>query len=160
LTAFVSLGPLVFVPEDGDAQVFANWQLELDGSLLKSRYLTLTVFTRQGFDDTTTEVDNVGIVLRQSLGLRLNYAASRRLRTSFEAEYVRTEFLETTGGENAVQGREENLWSTRASASYALTRILSLTVLYEYQQRESNVEDSDFYENRLTITLSAGFPVF
>ena len=164
ITASVAIGPTVFISADGEERVFANWQVNLDGALplFHSRRASITFSTNQGIEDTSTEVDDVGYVLRQTVAVTLNYQPFRRLRTSLFADYTRTELLEGGAGSSpeAVAGREDNYWRAGARFSYALTRILSLVGTYRYQQRDSNVAEDDFAENFVTLTLAAGFSVF
>jgi predicted porin len=164
ITASVAIGPTVFISDDGEQRVFVNWQANLDGALplFHSHRASLTFSTNQGIEDTSTAVDNVGYVLRQTVSVTLNYQASRRLHASLFADYTHTELLEEGVGSSpeAVAGREDNYWRAGARVSYALTRILSLVGTYRHQQRESNIAEEDFAENFVTLTLAAGFSVF
>jgi uncharacterized protein (PEP-CTERM system associated) len=162
LTASVSLGPTVFMSDDGENRVILKWRAHLDGTLpwFHPRHASFTFLTTQSIEDTSTAVDNVGYVLRQVVQVQLNYQASRRLHASLFADYFRTELLEEVGSREAVAGREDNYLRAGARVSYALTRILSLVGTYRYQQRVSNVAAGDFAENFVTLTLAAGFPVF
>lgn len=161
LSAFVALGATSLDFEGRERRVRVNWQVDLDGAFPITRLTTLTLTARQHVDDTLGEVDNVGIVLRQSVTLLLSHVASRALRASLFANYTRTELLEdTVGTTEAVRGREDSFWRAGARASYALTRVLSLSVAYLHQRRDSNLARNDFDENRVTIALSTGFSVF
>ncbi|MEE8301677.1 MAG: outer membrane beta-barrel protein, partial [Candidatus Tectomicrobia bacterium] len=160
LGAFVSIGATVFEEEGDDPEVRLNWQVNLDGDLPFSRRTSLTLNSRQEVADTTGNVDAVGIVLSQSVSLTLNHVVSRALLTSLFVNYTRTEFLEdSVGTSGAVKGREDNFWRAGARASYALTRVWSLSLVYLYRRRDSNLRDSDFDENRVTFTLSGNVPV-
>jgi predicted porin len=164
ITASVAIGPAVFISDDGEERVFVNWQANLDGALplFHSRRASLTFSTSQGIEDTSTEVNDVGYALRQSVAVTLNYQASRRLYASLFADYTYTELLEEgiSSSPEAVAGRKDHYWRAGARVSYALTRILSLVGTYRHQQRESNIASEDFTENFVTLTLAAGFPVF
>jgi len=95
--------------------------------------------------------------------LNLQHTVSRRLRPSLFAGFTRTALLEDVGTSESVQGRKDNAWRAGARASYALTRLLSLSVDYVHQRRDSNLTGSnfdEFDENRLMVVLSASFPVF
>jgi hypothetical protein len=164
ITASVAIGPAVFMSDDGEERVFVNWQANLDGTLplFYARRASFTLSTEQSVEDTSTAVDDVGYVLRQTVTVALNYQASRRLHTSLFADYTHTELLEEGAGSSsdAVAGQEDHYWRAGVRVSYALTRILSLVGTYRYQQRESNVAEDDFAENFVTLTLAASFPVF
>jgi uncharacterized protein (PEP-CTERM system associated) len=164
LTASVAIGPTVFISDDGEKRVFANWQVNLDGALplFHSRRASITFSTNQGIEDTSTEVDDVGYVLRQTVSVTLNYQPFRRLYASLFADYTYTELLEegVSSSPEAVSGRKDHYWRAGARVSYALTRILSLVGTYRHQQRESNIAGEDFTENFVTLILAAGFPVF
>jgi uncharacterized protein (PEP-CTERM system associated) len=107
-------------------------------------------------------VNNVGLVLRREAEARLTYAPMVFFNTALFVTYSRNEFLEevTTGTIAGSQGQTENLTSIGVTASYALTRILSLTGTYRYQRRDANQTGSDFAENRVTIALTGTFPIF
>ncbi|GIX49553.1 MAG: hypothetical protein KatS3mg131_3764 [Candidatus Tectimicrobiota bacterium] len=162
LALFVSAGATVLEQEGEDPEVFLNWQVDLDGALplLRARQTTLTLTGRQSLTDTVAEVDNVGLVLQRSLTLTLNHAASRRLLASLFASLARTELLEAFGTSEAVPDREDTVWRAGANVSYALLRAVSLSLSYAYQRRDSNVAGADFDENRVTLSLTAGLPVF
>jgi uncharacterized protein (PEP-CTERM system associated) len=158
LGVFAAIGPTLLDREGRDLRAFVNWQVSLDGALPISRRLSLTLTTQQGIQDTQGEVDDVGIVLSQSVTLSLNYVVSRTLRASLGGSYVRTELLEDVRTDEF--GREVNFWRAGAGMTYAITRTLSLAAAYTYQQRDSSLAADDFTENRVTVTLSSSFPVF
>jgi len=169
LAAFVTIGPTVLEREGRGTRVLPNLQANLDGSLPLTRRTTLTFSAGQSIRNTVGEVDDVGVVLNQSANLALSHAVSRDLQTSLLAGYTRTELLEDTRTCESGQGRQVNSWIAGARISYALTRRLSFAVNYGYQHRDSNVPSSNFNqcqfgtnfdENRVTVSLTAAFPVF
>jgi uncharacterized protein (PEP-CTERM system associated) len=162
VAVFVAIGP-TFLERDGTAQrVFVNWQVNLDGAIpvFRTRDTTLTLSTQQSVDDTSDDVDNVGLVLRQSVLVNLNHAASRRLNASLYANYTRTQPLETVEPNNTSQQATDNFWSAGIRTTYLLTRILSLHADYRYQRRDSSREGDSFEENRVTVSVSGNLPVF
>ena len=162
LSAFVSVGPTLLDRENRAQRIFVNWQANLEGALpmLRTRRTSLSLSGQQNVENTVGEVDEVGIVLRQSLTLSLNHALSRDLQTSLFASYARQRPLEDVGTPESIQGRKDNFWSVGARAAYALTRTLSLSMNYVHQRRESNLTGGDYAENRVAIALSVGFPIF
>jgi opacity protein-like surface antigen len=169
LTAFVAIGPVVLEREGRGTRLFPNLQANLDGALPLTRRTTLTFSTQQAIQNTAGEVDDVGVVLSQSANLTLGHLVSRDLHTSLFAGYTRTELLENIRTDESVQGREVNFWTAGVRISYALTRLLSLGLSYRYQHRDSDVPSttidqnrfgSNFDENRVTVSLTAAFPVF
>jgi hypothetical protein len=159
LAVFIAAGPTVAFTEDDGQRAFANWQINLEGALpiFRTRRTTLTLATNGGVDDTSTDVTDVGLVLRQSVSLTLNQAISRALQLSLFGSYTRTDFLDNAGTNESDPGRDDNFWRTGVTASYALTRVLSLSVNYLYQRRDSNRSELNFDENRVTIVLSGNF---
>lgn len=160
LSAFMSIGPTLLERADADPRVFVNWQMHLDGTLpvLRSRLTTLTFSTQQSIDDTVTRVNNVGLVRQQSVALTLNHAVSRALQTALFGNYASIELLESSGGTPGAAGRRDGaFWRAGARAAYALTRILSLSLEYQYQRHESALAARNFDENRVTLALSSGF---
>jgi hypothetical protein len=160
LSGFGSLGVTVLEVKNGNQRLFPNWQVSLAGALPGIRYLSLTLSSQQDVTDTAGTVDNVGLVLRRSVNLDLRYTVSRSLSTSLFVGFTRTELFESVGTFESVPGRKDNSWRAGARASYALTRLLSLSVDYVHQRRDSNLTSGNFDENRLMVVLSAGFPVF
>jgi hypothetical protein len=163
LGAFVSLGATSLEFEGRESRLRVNWQVDLDGALSLTRLTTLTLTARQYIDDTLGDVDNVGMVFRQAVTLSLNHTVSRALRGVLFANFTRTELLEDSVGTaeaNRGRGREDTFWRAGARASYAVTRVVSLSVAYFHQRRDSNLAGNDFDENRVTIALSTGFTVF
>lgn len=160
LGAFVSLGAMVLDEAGEDPEVRFTWQANLDGALPFSRFTTLTLTTQQRVNDTVGGVDQVGIVLSQSVRMTLNHTFSRFLQGVLFLNYTRTEQLEDSVGtsESAARpGRTDNFWRAGARATYALTRFVALSVSYVYQRRESNLAGADFDENQVFVTLSSGF---
>lgn len=162
LTALVSIKPTVLNREDQGQRILLNWQANLDGALpvFLARRTSLTLSGQQSVDDTVGDVNEVGLVLRQSLTLSLNHAASRDLRTSVSVNYIRTELLEDVGTRESVRGRKDQFWTADGRVTYAFTPFVSLSASYRYQQRASNLAGGDFNENRITVALSASLPVF
>jgi opacity protein-like surface antigen len=162
VSLFGSVGPTVFKRQGESERVRLNWNLRLDGPipLFTTRSLTLSLTTNQEVQDTTGEVNDVGVVLRQLVAARLSYTPSAFFTALLLVEYTRNELLESGTTVGAVQGRTDNFWSTGLTASYALTNVLSLTGTYRYQRRTSTLPNNDFAENRVTIAVTGTFPVF
>src|SRR5262245_43081127 len=160
LSGFGSLGVTVLEVNNGNPRVFPNWQVSLAGTVPGVRDLSVSLASQQQVSATATTVDNVGLELRQSVTLDLRYMVSRYLSTSLFVGFTHTELFENVGTAESVKGRQDNLWRAGVRASYAVTRSLSLSVDYQHQRRDSNLADSNFDENRLTVVLSASVPVF
>ena len=170
LAAFVAVGPTLVDRENQAKRLFANWQIGLDGPIPITRRTTLTLSASQNIEDTAGDITDVGLVLSRSATLSLNHQFSRDFLGSIFATYAQTQPLEniSTNGQS-VQNRNFTYWSTGATASYALTRILSLTANYLYQNGNSPVSGGgadgtqlggNYSENRFTVALSATFPAF
>jgi hypothetical protein len=147
---------------DGE-RVRANWNLSLDGPipLFATPSLTLTLTTNQAVVDTTSEVNDVGVVLRQLVAARLSYTPSAFFTAGLLVEYIRNQFLENGTTVGAAQGGTNNFWSTGLTASYALTNVISITGVYRYQRQTSTQSNNqDFAENLVTIAVTGTFPVF
>ena len=158
LGLFASIGPTLVDRDNRDLRTLVNWQASLDGALPISRRVSLTLTTQQGVSDTQGEVDDVGLVLSQSVTLSLNYMVSLALRAALAGSYFRTELLENVKTDEV--GRKENFWRAGVNVTYAFTRTLSLVAAYIHQQRDSTLANADFDENRVTVTLSSSFTVF
>jgi len=76
------------------------------------------------------------------------------------AQYSRNELLENSGTIGGQQGQIDNLSSASITASYALTRVISLTGNYLYLRNDSNQAGNSYYENRVTIAVTGSFSVF
>ncbi|MGE3541769.1 MAG: outer membrane beta-barrel protein [Candidatus Tectimicrobiota bacterium] len=157
-----SIGPSVVQRQGESARVRAVWNVSLDGPIpiFATPTLTLTLVTRQNVQDTVGEVNDVGLVLRQIADARLTYTPAASFNAALFATYTRNELLEGANASGATRGRIDNFWSTGLRASYALTRIISLTGIYRYQRRDSNNSINDYDENRLTVALTGAFPIF
>jgi hypothetical protein len=159
-----SIGPTVYKRQRGSERVRANWNLSLDGPipLFAIPSLTLTLTTDQAVTETTGEVNDVGVVLRQLVAARLSYTPSAYFTAGLLVQYTRNQFLENSTTVGAGQGGTNNLWSTGLTASYALTRIISITGEYRYQRQTSTLSSNtstlsnnrDFAENRVTIAVT------
>jgi opacity protein-like surface antigen len=160
VSLFGSVGPTVFKRQGEGEKLRLNWNLRLDGPIFPTPSLTLSLTTNQDVQDTTGEVNDVGVVLRQLVAARLSYTPSAFFTALLLVEYTRNELLESGTAVGAVQGRVDNFWSTGLTASYALTNVLSLTGTYRYQRRTSTLSNNDFAENRVTIAVTGTFPVF
>ncbi len=157
-----SIGPTVIKREGQREKLRANWNISLDGPipLFTTPTLTLTLTTYQKIEDTTGEVDDAGLVLRQVVDARLAYQPTALFNAALFVEYARTELLEETGASSTTQGRLDNLTSAGITASFVLTNALSLTGSYRYQRRDASGGRNQFDENRVTVALTGTFPVF
>jgi hypothetical protein len=163
-----SVGPTVYKRQGEGERVRANWNLSLDGPipLFATPTLTLTLTTNQAVIDTVGEVNDVGVVLRQLVAARLSYTPSAFFTAGLLVEYTRNESLENGTPAGTVLGGTNNLgtnnlWSVGLTASYALTKVLSLTGAYRYQRQTSTVSNNqDFAQNLVTIAVTGTFPVF
>jgi putative beta-barrel porin BBP2 len=170
VSLFGSIGPSVYKRHGDGERVRVNWNLRLDSPipLFATPSLTLTLTTSQEVTETTGEVNDVGVVLRQLVAARLSYTPSAFFTTGLIVEYTRNQFLENGTTASAGQGGTTNLWSTGLTASYALTKVISITGEYRYQRQTSTLSNNtstvfinpDFAENRVTIVVTGTFPVF
>jgi hypothetical protein len=97
LSVFGSIGATLLNREDSPQRILPIWQVSLSGALPITRRTNLTFDSRQTLTSTDDEADNVGLVLRQRVGLSLNHAVSRYLRGSLFINYTRSEDLENIG---------------------------------------------------------------
>jgi len=160
LAAFISVGPTVLLREDSGPRIIPNWQVALDGPLPLTRRTSLSFSAQHSIQDTSGDIDNVGIVETWLATVTLNHTVSPNLLTSLFVNYGRTEFLQNVSTTESIQGQKDNFWSVGARATYALTRRLSLSGNYLFQRRDSNLADDSFYENRITVSLTAAFQAF
>ena len=161
LGAFVSLGTTVFDRQGRDPRAYPTWQVALDGALDISRRTSLTLTSEQSIEDTADEVDSVGIVQRLGVTLSLNHTFTQALLGTMFVSFTRTDQLEgNVGTSESTPGRDDNFWSAGARASYALSRVVSLSLVYLHEHRASTEAGGDFDENRLTLSISSGFSVF
>jgi hypothetical protein len=162
LAVFVLVGPLVFIEEGEEPRVFANLQLNLEGALpfLGSRQTTLTFMAGQDIVNTSTDVEDVGMVLRQSVALTLNHVAFRHLQRPLFVNFTCTEELVQFATVEAEEKETAYFWRAGARASYELTRILSLSAVYSHLRRDSNLPGEDYDENQVLVTLSSRFSPF
>jgi uncharacterized protein (PEP-CTERM system associated) len=101
------------------------------------------------------------MVLRQAVTLSLNHSFTQALLATLYVSFTRTEQLEeNVGTSEARQDREDSFWRAGVRASYALSRVMTLSLAYLYQYRDSNQGGGDFDENRVTLALSSGFSLF
>jgi hypothetical protein len=131
---FAAAGVTVTDREGQALRADPNWQVTLDASLTPHTNLSLS--TQGDVSDTGGEVDNVGLVLRQSVNLTLDQTLSRVFRLALFAGYTHTEFLSSAGTDESDPGREDNFWQAGARATYVLSRIWSLSLDYLYQRRD------------------------
>jgi hypothetical protein len=169
LGAFVSVGPTLVEREGHPTRVFANWQTSLDGVVPITRRTRLSLSTQQNIRDTTGDIDDVGLVLSQSVALTLNHSISRDLLASVFANLVREQLLEDIATGDSTQDRDFIMWSAGVRLSHVLSRIWSVSGTYRYQRRDSNVPEATFddtrlggkyTENRVILSLTAAFPIF
>ena len=160
VSLFGAVGPTVFKSQGAREKLRANWQISLDGPIPLSPFLTLRLATEQSIVNTVDEVNNLGLVLRQVATARLTYTHSAVLTMELFAQYSRNELLENSGTIGGQQGQIDNLSSASITASYALTRVISLTGNYLYLRNDSNQAGNSYHENRVTIAVTGRFSVF
>ena len=109
VSLFGSVGPTVYKRQGDGERVRANWNLSLDGPipLFATPSLTLTLTTNQEVIDTTGEVNDVGVVLRQLVAARLSYTPSAFFTAGLFVEYTRNQFLDngTTASARHKEGQ-------------------------------------------------------
>jgi hypothetical protein len=141
---------------DGQAlRVDPRWQASLN--MVLARQTSLLLATQGDVSDTGGEVDNVGLVLRQSVDLTLTQTFARIVHVSLLAGYVYTEFLSDAGTTESDPGRKDHFWRAGARATYDVSRIWSLSLNYDYQRRDSNRAEDDFDAHQVTLAVSGSF---
>ena len=154
---FAAAGATVTDLEGEALRADPNWQVTLEAAL--SSRTSLNLSSQGEVSDTGGEVDNVGLVLRQSVNLTLDQTISRAFRLSLFAGYTRTEFLSSAGTDESDPGRKDNYWQAGVRAAYVLSRVWSLSLNYLYQQRDSNRAEEDFDANQVTLAVTGRFSV-
>jgi hypothetical protein len=132
-----------------------NWQATLAATL--SPRTSLSLSTQGNVSDTGGEVDNVGLVLRQSVNMTLDQTLSRVFLLSLFAGYTYTEFLSSAGTDESDLGRKDRFWQAGVRTAYVLSRVWSLSLNYLYQRRDSNRAEDDFDANQVTLAISGRF---
>jgi hypothetical protein len=169
LAAFVAVGSTLVNREHRPTRVFANWQVDLDGTLPSIRRTSLSFSAQQNIHDTAEDIDDVGLVLSQSATLTLSHSVSRDLLASVFANFSREQLLEDIATGVSTQAQDITLWSAGVRLSYALSRIWSISGTYRYQHRDSDVPEGNvdstglggkYSENRVIFSLTAAFPIF
>jgi hypothetical protein len=154
---FAAAGATVTDIEGEALRADPNWQVTLAAAL--SPRTNLSLLTQGSVSDTGGGVDNVGLVLRQSVNLTLDQTLTRVFRLALFAGYTRTEFLSSAGTDESDPGRKDNYWQAGAHATYILTQIWSLSLQYQYQRRDSNRAENDFDANQVTLAVTGRFSV-
>ncbi|MDH3598479.1 MAG: outer membrane beta-barrel protein [Candidatus Tectomicrobia bacterium] len=160
LGLFAEVGATRFGRDDNGQETRANWQIGLDGEWEISPRATLEFTSNQRITNTADEVEDVGLVLRQSFDLEFNYELTSALEIELFATYIRTDFLEERGRTTADQDREDVFWRAGTELSYEISENWSVSLEYRHRQRDSNDDANDFKENQVTFTLSSDFSVF
>jgi hypothetical protein len=155
---FFAIGPAVFDDNTGNPSIFANWEAGVDGSLRLSPSTTLSLVSTQNITNTAGEVDNVGIVLNQTLNIRLEQILLPALRLELFADLTRTDFLEDLNTEGLARNDEELFISAGTRLSYTMTRLWLLSLEYQHRRRDTNTSADEFVENNVLFTLSRKFP--
>lgn len=157
LSLNIGVGATVFDDEDGDPETFLNGQLSLNGTLEIIPGTRLRLTSSQGITNTQGEVENSGIVLRRRFSANLDQDISRTMLLSLFATMAFTEFLEQTSADGSDDNRKEFFWTAGARIAYQLTRTLSLNLQYQHRQRDAQLAEDEFVENRVLFSLRAGF---
>ncbi|MGH7382919.1 MAG: outer membrane beta-barrel protein, partial [Candidatus Methylomirabilales bacterium] len=145
LRMHVTGGVQVFGLQEGNPEPRFSTSSNLEWTFPRGN-LMLGVF--QGYENTFTTVDDVGVVLNTNGFGSFSYQLGPRLSFSVSGSYGRVEFQEQD--ETDLVGR------ATIDFRFQLWQNLFLTAGYNFFNRNSNVADQDLTDHRVFIGLSLG----
>jgi uncharacterized protein (PEP-CTERM system associated) len=106
------------------------------------------------------QASNLGYNVYARISADYTYQLLENLSTSLGAHYWYYDYKDTASISSITEGlalenREDHTWGGYASLSYLFLDWLRGSLSYEYRQRDSNIDQNDFIDNRVTLRLVA-----
>ena len=141
----VTGGAQVFGLEQGNPKPAFSTNSDLEWTFPSG---SLTLGFVQGYENTFTTVDDVGVVLNTMASGSFSYQLGPRLSFLVNGSYGRVEFQE--------QNQTDLVGRATIDFRFQLWQNLFLTAGYNFFDRNSNVDGNDLIDHRVFIGLSMG----
>ncbi|MGQ9750725.1 outer membrane beta-barrel protein [Desulfosoma sp.] len=101
-----------------------------------------------GYEQSYGGAENLGFTVYYQAMIAGNYALSRRIDAFAGFSAVRNEYLDED------PQRNDNIYSATTGLRYRMLRWLYLNMTYAHQRLDSNVNENDYKENRVVISVN------
>ena len=146
LSGMISGGYYRWDRDNGDDESQFIGDAALNGSFRLERGI-ISLRSSTGYQQQFFEAENLGFTRYYRVSGNFTYQLLEKLTTTLSAFYWRDEYKETT------TNRDDNTWGGMANLRHEFSRWLSLSVGYDYRERDSTDNDNDYRDNRFTINL-------
>jgi hypothetical protein len=119
------------------SQIFARGSLDLEAST--------------GYEERYITAENLGFTEYYRAFASLNYQLTERLTANIWGFFQRDEYID------AEPQRDDDTWQGRAGLDYLLLPWLSSSLSYQHRRVESNLQENDYTDNRVTLTFVASY---
>ena len=114
----------------------------------------------QSIQETFLDRNNVGLIESRDSTLQISYEATPDLTLTLRGRMAQNSFLQSSGSTLPAgqQDRKDVLMDGGVDIAFRLTRLLSLTIGYNYTSADSNLRGFGYQSNRVRIGLTATYP--
>lgn len=145
LRADIAVGYLTQYYQDTRLQEVNGFSADLNLLWNPTQLMTVRGLISRGINETTTT--GVSGTLDTAVGLGMDYEILRNLIATGDAKYNRSFY------DAIANDRIDNTWTFSAGLTYKVNRFVYGKLAYEYKDRESNVDTSDYDRNKVAVTL-------
>jgi hypothetical protein len=122
----------------GNAAIDSRFRFEKSSLILDAE----TGYRQQFF-----EAENLGFTIFYRTSVAFVYSFTENLAADLSGFYQFDDFQETT------PDREDQNWGGQAALNWKVWRWLTASLSYAYRERNSTIDENDFTDNRVTLTL-------
>ena len=116
-------------------RIFARGSLDLEAST--------------GYEEVYIEAENLGFTEYYRASASLNYQLLERLTANISGFFQRDEYVDVE--------RDDDTWQGQGVLNYSLLPWLSSSLSYQYRRVESNLQENEYTDNRVTLTFVASY---
>jgi uncharacterized protein (PEP-CTERM system associated) len=126
----------------------------LFGSLLFSQIFArgfLDLEAATGYREQYIQAENLGFTEYYRASASLNYQLLEKLTANISGFFQRDEYIDTE------PERDDDTWQGRIGLHYLLLPWLSSSLSYVHRRVDSNLQENEYTDNRVTLTFVASY---
>ncbi len=128
--------------------------LTIDGNLGKQwrfKRGLINITGNSGYEDSRLQSENLGFMTYYQASLEAEYSFTRNIQSTLGASYRYNDYVNSESGQ---PDRDDQNYNMDVVIRWQAKQWLNSNLAYRYQNRDSNIDQNDYIENSITLSVS------
>ncbi len=126
----------------------------IDGNLGKQwkfKRGLISITGNSGYEDTQLQSENLGFNIYYQGMIGCKYSFTRNLQSLIDLSYRSDNYVNSDDGQG---DRKDDNYNLNANISWHIKKWLNTSLAYSYTEKDSNFDENDYIENKVTLRFS------